>query len=465
MSTAPQTHTLDALTWPTVVCHLLAQLTCTHMWRRDVSGDAKNLEKKIALEGAAVDALGLRHNAARDTKASQLQDKIAREEEELVAMRRHPRISRGRAHQKARRVMKTQAISAGGDQDLLGPVQWPGVDYADHASETSKLQPLPQQPAASPLAGTPLDLSDSKQAVTYCTQRVCNNMFVFGNVNLGTGETYETRPEVLGALGPEWDYAGLSTGPGNWSDLEPQWGVCKRGRQQSPINIELSIRPDRYLKMLRWSGPSNPYEATLVGPVYANTFTLTNLKGHVTVSGLKMELANMTIHTPSEHKVAGKHHHGELQFWHKAEVGDDHVTMIISAFLVLADATAPFLKTTVETARGFAYTYNADALNGQGYDNPIYRGDVKPSLWFSTSELAEGVLGWGANYANYVTYAGSLSQPPCTEGVTRIVVRKPVPIKAGDLAAIAALQGQTNRPTQALNGRGVYEAMSHPPGQ
>lgn len=95
-------------------------------------------------------------------------------------------------------------------------------------------------------------------------------------------------------------------------------------------------------------------------------------------------------------------------------------------------------------------------------------GDItllsQPAMWFSTAELSEGVLGLGSNYANYFTYSGSLSEPPCTEGVTWIMMKTPVTISADDYAVLASLQGATARPTQALNGRAVYETATGEPG-
>jgi len=58
----------------------------------------------------------------------------------------------------------------------------------------------------------------------------------------------------------------------------------------------------------------------------------------------------------------------------------------------------------------------------------------------------------------YYTYEGSVTAPPCTEGVTWFVLRTPVEISAPQIAAFAVLYSNDARPVQPLHGRIVKES-------
>ena len=59
----------------------------------------------------------------------------------------------------------------------------------------------------------------------------------------------------------------------------------------------------------------------------------------------------------------------------------------------------------------------------------------------------------------YYTYMGSLTAPPCTEGVTWFVLKTPVEISAEQISAFAKLYPHDVRPPQPLNGRVVKESQ------
>ena len=59
----------------------------------------------------------------------------------------------------------------------------------------------------------------------------------------------------------------------------------------------------------------------------------------------------------------------------------------------------------------------------------------------------------------YYQYAGSITQPPCTEGVLRIVMRNSVNIGLAQLRLLQRVSPPNARPVQASNGRLVREAQ------
>jgi carbonic anhydrase len=60
--------------------------------------------------------------------------------------------------------------------------------------------------------------------------------------------------------------------------------------------------------------------------------------------------------------------------------------------------------------------------------------------------------------AGYYTFAGSLTTPPCTEGVTWYVLKTPVDISGPQLEVFAKIYKHDNRPIQPLNQRVVLES-------
>jgi carbonic anhydrase len=60
---------------------------------------------------------------------------------------------------------------------------------------------------------------------------------------------------------------------------------------------------------------------------------------------------------------------------------------------------------------------------------------------------------------SYYSYMGSLTAPPCTEGVTWFVLKTPMDISADEIGAFAALYPHDIRPPQPLNGRVVKESQ------
>jgi len=265
-------------------------------------------------------------------------------------------------------------------------------------------------------------------------------------------------PSVKGQIWSYSDTNGNQNGPSYWGKLNNRWGVCSKGENQSPINVELNVRRDDHLKMLRWVGPNDPYQATVVSPLYKNVLTIENLRGSMMVSGLKMELKSATIHTPSEHKLQCRRMPGEIQFLHEAAVGGEGVKVIVSVFLEIGVTTAPCIQNIMQTVGQFLGTYNVDGGGQTGaYVFPTIGQDVKPPVWFNTAMMAEDVLGAGSNYANYFTYYGSLTRPPCSEGVTWILLKTPILISPDHHSDLLYEQGYTARPTQPLYNREVYD--------
>ena len=60
----------------------------------------------------------------------------------------------------------------------------------------------------------------------------------------------------------------------------------------------------------------------------------------------------------------------------------------------------------------------------------------------------------------YYEFEGSLTTPPCSEGVRWFVLKQPVTLSQQQLDAFRKLYPRNARPTQPLNGRTVRESAS-----
>ena len=86
----------------------------------------------------------------------------------------------------------------------------------------------------------------------------------------------------------------------------------------------------------------------------------------------------------------------------------------------------------------------------------------KLDVLMHTAALSSDVLGYASNYANYFSYYGSVTHPPCREGVNWSILKTPLAISQSDYAAVAYGQGGTARPTQPLAGREVCPSPLRP---
>ena len=59
----------------------------------------------------------------------------------------------------------------------------------------------------------------------------------------------------------------------------------------------------------------------------------------------------------------------------------------------------------------------------------------------------------------YYTYVGSLTEPPCTEGVRWFVLKQPLEVPGRHIREFQAIFGRNVRPVQALNARPVLASQ------
>lgn len=226
---------------------------------------------------------------------------------------------------------------------------------------------------------------------------------------------------------PHWSYEG-ATGPQAWGQLQPEFATCATGQRQSPINIE-----DSYTLQ----GPAEPLQFNYTpsnGTVVNNGHTIqVNVQGNNTlmVRGSVYSLLQIHFHSPSEEQVNYRRFAMVAHLVHK---NTEDQLAVVAVLLDPGEANALIDK---------IWTYMPLDVNDQVR--------MPPSL-LNLSELLP-------QDQRYYQFFGSLTTPPCTEGVLWMVLKQPVPISAAQLRLFQQLYPNNARPIQAVNNRPVRNAQ------
>ncbi|WP_438503638.1 carbonic anhydrase [Ectobacillus ponti] len=221
-----------------------------------------------------------------------------------------------------------------------------------------------------------------------------------------------------------WSYEG-ETGPEHWGDLDAANAACANGKEQSPINLESAKAKSVENGELQVRYAPTVFSIANNGhTVQANAKAGTNV---LTVDGVEYKLAQFHFHTPSEHELNGKGYDMELHLVHKSA---DNKLAVLGILLKAGQkneqlaalwAAMPKEKTTADVA-----------LNA-----PVDLEALLPK-----------------NRATF-RYNGSLTTPPCSEGVKWTVLEQPVEISEEQIKQFKSLFPDNHRPVQPVNSREV----------
>ncbi len=214
-----------------------------------------------------------------------------------------------------------------------------------------------------------------------------------------------------------WDYSG-ERGPAQWAALSPEFAACA-GSFQSPIDIVDPTEAEL--------GPVTVAHEGSTSRIQNNGHTLQVDVGPgnaLTIGERTYDLVQLHFHSPSEHRIAGRSFPMEAHFVHQHPHGE------LAVLAVLFDEGP----------------YNT-RLNALGRVAPQEIGESTPV------ELPVADLGIMPESRAYYRYVGSLTTPPCTEGILWIVLEAKGSISAEQVARFIDLIGKDNRPLQRLNGR------------
>jgi carbonic anhydrase len=223
--------------------------------------------------------------------------------------------------------------------------------------------------------------------------------------------------------GTQWAYEG-ELGPANWSKINVDWARCGAGNRQSPIDIRDGIKVN--LEQIGFDYHPSSFNEINNG----HTINVTVGGGNfITVGNETYELQGFHFHRPSEERINGKGTEMVMHLVHKSYDGK------IAIVAVLLERGQPHkLMQTV-------------------WDNlPLEKNElVAPSVVINPLDALP-------EKREYFTYMGSLSEPPCTEGVLWMVFKQPRQASPAQMALFSRLYPLNARPVQSSAGRMIKES-------
>lgn len=219
---------------------------------------------------------------------------------------------------------------------------------------------------------------------------------------------------------PHWGYSG-DNAPDNWGNLATEFKTCSAGTQQSPINITGAA--SSALDDIAVNYSHAPLEVVNNGHTVQVNFPEGNT---MTVGGTTYKLLQYHFHASSEHTIDGKSYPLEAHLVHKTDDGKLGVIGVM-------------LEQGAENPAIAEVFSNLPKAPGK-----IAKDDVKVN---PATLLPEQL--------SYYNYSGSLTTPPCSEGVNWMVLTTPVEASAEQISAFTSIFAENNRPVQALNERVV----------
>lgn len=220
-----------------------------------------------------------------------------------------------------------------------------------------------------------------------------------------------------------WKYEGKK-GPEFWGDLSPDFATCKAGSNQSPIDINKT--------MVTTLKPLKTFQRFPVADMVNHGHTIqANFKpGNIlVVDGVMYQMKHVNFHAPSENQIMGKSFPLEAHFVHADPKG--HLAILAVMFDEGHEnkALAKLWK-QLPKRKG----------KPQKVTGKVLAGDLLPRK------------------KEYYRFSGSLTTPPCKEGVVWVVMKTSMTISKQQISALKKIiRKDNNRPIQALNGRIVVE--------
>lgn len=222
-----------------------------------------------------------------------------------------------------------------------------------------------------------------------------------------------------------WDYTeGGPEGPANWGHLAPEYEFCVKGKNQSPVNLDNMIESD--LPFIKFNYEVGGNEVVNNGHTVQVNYAAGST---ITVNGKTFELKQFHFHSPSENTIRGEYFPLEAHFVHADSNGNLAVVAVMYRTGMeqqeLEKAWAQMPQTAGESV---PLSENVDA-------NKLLPPDK-----------------------DYYGFNGSLTTPPCSEGVLWMVIKDAGQVSLEQVTKFTeTMHHPNNRPVQPVNARIIMQ--------
>ncbi len=217
----------------------------------------------------------------------------------------------------------------------------------------------------------------------------------------------------------QWGYSGHER-PENWGALDPKYLLCSEGKNQSPVNLTGMMESE--LPPITINYNSGGKEVLNNGHAIQVNF---NPGSTITVDGHEFELKQVHFHSPSEHTIEGNSYPMEAHFVHADEEWN---FVVIAVVFKTGDANA-------ELEKAWAHMPN-NAGEKRMLPKGVNAGMLLP------------------NDHSYYRLNGSLTTPPCSEGIRWLVMKNYHTVSKEQIDKFTrTMQHPNNRPVQPINAR------------
>ncbi|KZP22736.1 carbonic anhydrase [Athelia psychrophila] len=210
---------------------------------------------------------------------------------------------------------------------------------------------------------------------------------------------------------------GTTTGPLNWHNLNANNSLCGNGTNQSPIllNTTSSLAPSGSITLA-----VPPAKNVVFENLGTNVEVIMN--GTLQAGNAAWNLAQFHFHTPSEHRVNFVHYESEMHFVFTAADGSAKITVLAFLIQIGPNTSYPFLEDI------FSYL---PSIPNAGQTTQVPTVDM-------------GGFVSDANKMSYYQYTGSLTTPPCSEGVSWYVATTPIQLYVNTYRNVKNTIGTSN---------------------